>query len=75
MKPSIEDVAVMREQGDLKDYLLSLAGLPLAKPKPAITEPAAPTYHIPRKGAWPCGSAATGPTPPPCNSCQEGRAP
>ena len=61
------DIVAMREQGDLKAYLLSLGGrTPQA---PADTEPTKPPYHIPRKGAWPCGTAPSGPTPPPCGSC------
>jgi hypothetical protein len=60
------DIAALREQGDLKDYLLSLAGRTPTKPKPAVAEPTGPGYHIARPGAWPCGTAATGPTPPPC---------
>jgi len=62
------DIVAMREQGDLKAYLLALAGRTPTQPKPA-TEPDKPAYHIPRPGAWPCGTAATGPTPPPCGSC------
>jgi hypothetical protein len=67
------DIAAMREQGDLKDFLLGLTGRAPAIPKQA--EPAEddkPLYHIPRKGAWPCGTAASGPTPPPCTDCQKG---
>jgi hypothetical protein len=63
------DIAAMREQGDLKDYLLSLTGRAPAKPKPAAAEPAGPSYHIRRPGAWPCGTAASGPTPRPCGNC------
>jgi hypothetical protein len=59
------DIVAMREQGDLKAYLLSLAGR-TPTPEPETAEPG---YHIPRKGAWPCGTAATGPTPAPCNDC------
>jgi hypothetical protein len=62
------DIVVMREQGDLKAYLLSLGGRTPTVPKQA-SEPAEPAYHIPRKGAWPCGTAASGPTPPPCGNC------
>ncbi|MEU1663627.1 hypothetical protein ABZ547_08425 [Streptomyces sparsogenes] len=61
----------MREQGDLKAFLLTLAGQ-------AVTEPEAPAedeqskYHIARPGAWPCGTAASGPTPGPCcPDCQQ----
>lgn len=61
------DIVAMREQGDLKAYLLSLAGRTATAERD--TEPAKAVYHIPRKGAWPCGTAATGPTPPPCGRC------
>ena len=66
-EPSIEDIAVMRAEGSLREYFELLIGRPPAKPKPATAEPAPPAYHIPRPGAWPCGTAASGPTPPPCN--------
>jgi hypothetical protein len=67
MKPEIEDIAAMREQGDLKDYLLSLvAATPEpAKPKPVLTAVPDPSYRITHVGGWPLGTAATGPTPPP----------
>ncbi|MER5694892.1 hypothetical protein ACWDBO_31280 [Streptomyces mirabilis] len=64
MKPNIEDIAVMREQGDLKGYLLSLIGDAPAKPKPApLAAAPEPGYRIAHKGGWPIGTAATGPTP------------
>ncbi|MGQ5576722.1 hypothetical protein [Streptomyces sp. ECR3.8] len=66
-----DDIAALREQGDLKAYLLALAGLAQQEEG---SEPDQPGYHIPRKGAWPCGTAATGPTPSPCSNCQEGTA-
>lgn len=60
-----EDIAAMREQGDLKDYLLALAGRP-AKPMPAaLAAVPTPGYRITHTGGWPLGTAATGPTPPP----------
>ena len=61
-----DDIAAMREQGDLKAYLLALAG---RSQQAETSEPDKPTFHIPRPGAWPCGTAATGPTPPPCGNC------
>lgn len=67
--PDPADLAAMREEGDLLPYLISLTGRTPSKPKQAETEPAKPSYHIPRPGAWPCGTAATGPTPPPCGDC------
>ena len=70
-EPSIEDVAAMRADGSLREYFQYLTGRPPAKPT-AEPEPAGdkPKYHIPRKGAWPCGTAPSGPTPRPCNDCQ-----
>jgi hypothetical protein len=71
-QPTAEDFAAMREQGDLKDYLLSLAGR-APKPKPTLTAVPAPAYRITHTGGWPLGTAATGPTPPPdtctCAKC------
>lgn len=66
MKPEIEDIAVMREQGDLRDYLLSLvASAPEpAKPKPVLAAVPDPGYRIAHPGGWPLGTAASGPTPP-----------
>ena len=66
------DIVAMREQGDLKAYLLSLGGLTPKNVAVAEQAPPKPSYHIARKGAWPCGTAATGPTPPPCTDCQTG---
>jgi len=74
MNHNVEDIAAMREQGDLKDYLLSLVGAAPAKPKPArLTAVPDPGYRITHFGGWPLGTAATGPTPPPdqctCAKC------
>jgi hypothetical protein len=65
MKHDVDDIAAMREQGDLKGYLLSLIGDAPAKPKPApvAAAPAGPGYRITHKGGWPIGTTATGPTP------------
>ncbi|MFJ6559917.1 hypothetical protein ACIQMV_08550 [Streptomyces sp. NPDC091412] len=63
-EPSIEDIAAMREDGDLLPYLLSLAGRAPAKPKPTLTAVPAPAYRIAHTGGWPLGTAPTGPTPP-----------
>ena len=63
MNPGPEDIAALRKDGDLESFLLSLVG---AGPKSAPAEPAAPEepdYVIPHRGAWPIGSAASGPTP------------
>lgn len=67
-----EDIAEARKQGDVAALVLMAAGRTLkpTKKKPAADdEPAKPAYHIPRKGAWPCGTAPSGPTPPPCQDC------
>ena len=66
-----EDIAEARKQGDVAALVLMAAGRTL-KPskKPADAEPAKPSYHIPRPGAWPCGTAASGPTPKPCGNCE-----
>ncbi|MFM9656792.1 hypothetical protein [Streptomyces scabiei] len=63
------DIVAMREQGDLKAYLLALGGRTPTAPK-STAESDKPSYHIPRKGAWPCGTAPSGPTPPPCDDCK-----
>lgn len=64
---SPEDIAAMRKQGDLSDYLRSvIASVPApAKPRPALTAVPAAGYRIAHTGGWPLGTAATGPTPPP----------
>jgi hypothetical protein len=59
-----EDVARVRADGDLLAFVRSLATpTKPAVPPPAEPEPEPPTYVIPRKGAWPVGTAASGPTP------------
>lgn len=66
-EPTVEDIATMRAEGSLREYFQLLTGRPTpAAPKPAVAEPTGPGYHVARPGAWPCGTAATGPTPPPC---------
>ncbi len=74
MNHNVEDIAAMREQGDLKDYLLSLIGDAPATPKPApLVAVPDPAYRITHVGGWPLGTAASGPTPPPdvctCAKC------
>ncbi|MEU1433992.1 hypothetical protein ABZ438_07825 [Streptomyces sp. NPDC005786] len=73
-EPSVDDIVAAREQGDLKALLLMAAGITLsAVPKPREAEvEEGPCFHIRRPGAWPCGTAATGPTPQPCTECQNG---
>jgi hypothetical protein len=69
------DIAAMREQGDLKNYLLSLTGRAPAKPKPALAAVPDPSYRIAHVGGWPLGTAASGPTPPAdrcsCPKCKQ----
>lgn len=69
-EPTAEDIAAMRADGDLTNYLIALTGRSRSKPKQTEAEQPEPIYHIPRKGAWPCGTAASGPTPPPCTHNQ-----
>jgi hypothetical protein len=66
VEPSIEDIAEMRTEGSLREYFELLTGRTRPAPKPEPAEPQLPAYHIARPGAWPCGTAATGPTPKPC---------
>jgi hypothetical protein len=64
MADDLDDIAALREDGDLAAYLLSLAGDAPAKPKPAPLAAAPdPGYRVAHVGGWPIGSAATGPTP------------
>lgn len=73
MSLSPEDIAALRQDGDLESYLRSLAGTPSPQAAPnAPVDLEEPEYHIPRKGAWPCGTAPSGPTPPPCGNCPPG---
>lgn len=65
-----DDVAALRADGDLVSYLLSLTGATPPPPKPAEEEAPEVDIHIPRPGAWPCGTAPSGPTPPPCDDCR-----
>ncbi|MGW1615753.1 hypothetical protein ACWCQZ_41155 [Streptomyces sp. NPDC002285] len=64
-----DDLAAIRaEEGSLVALFTQLAGKQIAQSEPQV-EDAKPKYHIPRKGAWPCGTAPSGPTPPPCDDC------
>ena len=75
---SVDDIAAMREQGDLLGFLQSLTGR-APKPKPTLTAVPAPAYRITHPGGWPLGTAATGPTPPPdqcsCAKCRKPASP
>ncbi|WP_432027416.1 hypothetical protein [Streptomyces sp. 1222.5] len=64
-----DDLAAIREEGSLVALFTQLAGKTLPKPIEA-PEDDEPTFHIPRPGAWPCGTAPSGPTPPPCTDCR-----
>ncbi|MFF2852622.1 hypothetical protein ACFVT5_40975 [Streptomyces sp. NPDC058001] len=66
-----EDLAAVRREGSLTDLFAHLTGKPLPEPEPEVQdEPLG--YHIARPGAWPCGTAASGPTPAPvCTNCVE----
>ena len=77
MNPPLEadDLAAVREEGSLVALFTALAGKQIAEPEPPDEGDAEPLYHIPRKGAWPCGTAPSGPTPKPCTDCQEGTPP
>nr|WP_112471628.1 hypothetical protein [Streptomyces sp. ST1020] len=66
-----DDVAAMRKEGNFRDFLDQVTGR-TAKPAPRPVEPAAPGYHVRRPGAWPCGTAPTGPAPASCSTCQGG---
>ena len=64
-----DDITALREQGDLVAYIKSLTGRPLRQ-RTKSSQPEQPCYHIARPGAWPCGTAATGPSPgPTCPQC------
>jgi hypothetical protein len=64
-----DDLAAVRAEGSLADLFAHLAGKPLPEQaEPVTDEP--PSYHIRSKGAWPCGTAPSGPTPPPCDDCR-----
>jgi len=68
----VEDVAELRKDPEsFREYLRHITGRPVvAAPAPSPDAPLEPApYHIPRKGAWPCGTAPSGPTPPPCGNC------
>lgn len=69
-----EDIAELRKQGDLRAFLRQLTGRPTSPESASAIGPDVedepPCYHIPRRGAWPCGTAATGPSPgPTCPDC------
>ncbi|MEU9470477.1 hypothetical protein AB0D78_28435 [Streptomyces avermitilis] len=76
-QPTAEDIAALREDGDLKSYLLALTGrAPAPKPAPRATA-AEPGYRIAHKGGWPIGASASlfGPSPThgrcTCRKCEQ----
>jgi hypothetical protein len=56
-----EDVAAMRADGDLLDFVRSLAPSVTAKAPPADEAPPDIEISIPRPGAWPVGTQPPGP--------------
>ena len=67
-EPTPEDIAAMRADGSLHDYLrylTSQTAKPAPTPKPAVTAVPDLGYRITHTGGWPLGTAASGPTPPP----------
>lgn len=66
-----DDLAAIRQEGSLVDLFTALVGKQITQPDPE-PEDDKPVYHTPRQGAWPCGTAASGPTPAPCGECKEG---
>jgi hypothetical protein len=64
VNPGPEDIAALREDGDLERYLRSLTVV--TTPEPAPVEAEAPPdfeYRVAHRGGWPIGSASSGPTP------------
>jgi hypothetical protein len=64
-----DDLAAIREEGSLVALFTQLAGKSLKPPVEDQPGENTPKYHIRRPGAWPCGTAPSGPTPPPCDDC------
>lgn len=65
---SADDMAEIRKQGDLGSLFATLLGRPPRQEK--RVEDDAPSYHIPYRGAWPCGTSRSGPVPgPACTDC------
>jgi hypothetical protein len=62
--PDLGDIAVMREQGDLKAYLMSLTGR-VPKRAAAPVTPAPEVIEEPKRpGAWPTGTRPATPAAP-----------
>ncbi|MGW1135875.1 hypothetical protein [Streptomyces griseoluteus] len=60
-----QDLEAVIAEGSLVDLFTTLAGKQIAKPE-LLTDDDEPKLHIPRPGAWPCGTAPSGPTSAPC---------
>ncbi|MCQ8831827.1 hypothetical protein [Streptomyces malaysiensis] len=60
------DIAAMRAEGSLEEFLRLLTGKAAPKP-PTVEKPDVVHYVIPRPGAWPIGTAASGPIPAVCD--------
>lgn len=63
-EPTFEDIAAMRNDGDLEDYFRSLIGRPAKTKTAPLAAAPGPAYRITHPGGWPLGTAASGPTPP-----------
>lgn len=63
MSAAPEDIAAMRADGDLLDYIRSLTGRP---PQQRVASKSEPPPIIPRAclGAWPDGTSSPGPLRP-----------
>jgi hypothetical protein len=57
-----EDIALLRAEGDLKAFLLSLAGRPIKRPVTELTPEPEPPKGSP--GSWPVGTRPPAPTAP-----------
>ncbi|MBB1252889.1 hypothetical protein H3146_05845 [Streptomyces sp. OF3] len=72
---SPDDMAAMRKQGDIGALFTALLGKS-PPPDAAGLEDERPAYHVARPGAWPCGTAPSGPSPgPTCGRCTTGGRP
>ena len=69
-----DDITALRKEGDLGTYMRGLIATGPARSAsdrpPPKKRGRIPPYHLVRPGAWPCGTAASGPSPQPCADCQ-----
>jgi hypothetical protein len=68
-REEIENIAAMRADGSLHDYLQHLAGRRITPKPPTLTAVPAPAYRITHAGGWPLGTAASGPLAPSVDRC------